>query len=115
MDICRLFPYRYRFDIFLYQRKAESKKVNQWVLSPQKNDIFHIKLKNEHYTLYRVNKVSGDSVYLALNKYESDREEGLDDIAAKGDTAYDNAQQGIAKPFLVEMAREGSILDIEQK
>ncbi|QEM04188.1 hypothetical protein DIU31_011955 [Mucilaginibacter rubeus] len=102
--------------IFFYiSEKQKAKKVNQWVLSPQKNDVFHIKLKNDHYTLYRVNKVSGDSVYLALNKYESDREEGLDDIAAKGDTAYDNAQQGIAKPFLVEMAKEGSILDIERK
>ncbi|NVM63321.1 hypothetical protein FHW88_001597 [Mucilaginibacter sp. SG538B] len=102
--------------IFFYiSEKQKAKKVNQWVLSPQKNDIFHIKLKNDYYTLYRVNKVSGDSVYLALNKYESDREEGLDDIAAKGDTAYDNAQQGIAKPFLVEMAKEGSILDIERK
>jgi len=102
--------------IFFYiSEKQKAKKVNQWVLSPQKNDIFHIKLKNDHYTLYRVNKVSGDSVYLALNKYESDREDGLDDIAAKGDTAYDNAQQGIAKPFLVEMAKEGAILDIERK
>ncbi|MFS2185294.1 hypothetical protein ACCC92_01400 [Mucilaginibacter sp. Mucisp84] len=102
--------------IFFYiSEKQKAKKVNQWVLSPQKNDVFHVKLKNDHYTLYRVNKVSGDSVYLALNKYESDREEGLDDIAAKGDTAYDNAQQGIAKPFLVEMAKEGSILDIERK
>ena len=102
--------------IFFYiSEKQKAKKVNQWVLSPQKNDVFHIKLKNDHYTLYKVNKVSGDSVYLALNKYESDREEGLDDIAAKGDTAYDNAQQGIAKPFLVEMAKEGAILDIERK
>lgn len=95
--------------------KQKAKKVNQLVLSPQKNDVFHIKLKNDHYTLYKVNKVSGDSVYLALNKYEVDREDGLDDIAAKGDTAYDNAQEGVAKPFLVEMAKEGTILDIERK
>ncbi|WP_121810131.1 hypothetical protein [Mucilaginibacter kameinonensis] len=102
--------------IFFYiSEKQKSKKVNQWVLSPQKNDVFHIKLKNDHYTLYKVNKVSGDSVYLALNKYEVDREDGLDDIAAKGDTAYDSAQEGIAKPFLVEMAKEGTILDIERK
>jgi len=100
---------------FLISEKQKAKKENQWVLSPQKNDVFHIKLKNDHYTLYRVNKVSGDSVYLALNKYESDREDGLDDIAAKGDTAYDSAQEGIAKPFLVEMAKEGAILDIERK
>ena len=95
--------------------KQKAKKVNQLVLSPQKNDVFHIKLKNDHYTLYKVNKVSGDSVYLALNKYEVDREDRLDDIAAKGDSAYDSAQEGIAKPFLVEMAKEGSILDIERK
>lgn len=102
--------------IFFYiSAKQKAKKVNQWVLSPQKNDVFHIKLKNDHYTLYKVNKVSGDSVYLALNKYEADREDGLDDIAAKGDTAYDSAQEGIAKPFLVEMAKEGAILDIERK
>jgi len=102
--------------IFFYiSEKQKAKKVNQWVLSPQKNDVFHIKLKNDHYTLYRVNKVSGDSVYLALNKYEVDREDGLDDIAARGDTAYDSAQEGIAKPFLIEMAKEGTILDIERK
>lgn len=102
--------------IFFYiSEKQKAKKVNQLVLSPQKNDVFHIKLKNDHYTLYKVNKVSGDSVYLALNKYEVDREDGLDDIAAKGDSAYDSAQEGIAKPFLVEMAKEGAILDIERK
>lgn len=102
--------------IFFYiSEKQKVKKVNQLVLSPQKNDVFHIKLKNDHYTLYKVNKVSGDSVYLALNKYEVDREDGLDDIAAKGDTGYDSAQEGIAKPFLVEMAKEGAILDIERK
>ncbi len=72
-------------------------------------------MKNDHYTLYKVNKVSGDSVYLALNKYEVDREDGLDDIATKGDSAYDSAQEGIAKQFLVEMAKEGTILDIDRK
>jgi len=100
---------------FFISEKQKAKKVNEWVLSPQKNDVFHIKLKNDHYTLYRVNKVSNDSVYLALNKYESDREDGLDDVEAKGDTAYDSAQEGIAKPFLIEMAKEGTILDIERK
>jgi hypothetical protein len=34
--------------IFLYiNEKQKAKKVNQWVLSPQKNDVFHIKLKND--------------------------------------------------------------------
>ncbi|MDB5147388.1 MAG: hypothetical protein JWQ57_1408 [Mucilaginibacter sp.] len=102
--------------VFFYvSEKQKAKKVNEWVLSPQKNDVFHIKLKNDHYTLYKVNKVSGDSVYLALNKYEADREDGLDDIAAKGDTAFESAQEGVAKPILVQMAKEGAILDIERK
>lgn len=102
--------------IFAYVNgKQTAKRVSQWILNPKQNDVYHIKLKNDHYTLYKVNKVAGDTVYLALNKYESDREDGLDDIAAKGDTAYDIAQQGLPKSILTDMAKEGKILDIDRK
>ena len=102
--------------IFAYiHGKQTTERVNQWVLNPKLNDIYHVKLKNDHYTLYKVNRVVGDTVYLALNKYESDREDGLDDIAAKGDTAYDIAQQGLPKTILAGMAKEDRILDIDRK
>jgi hypothetical protein len=102
--------------IFFYiSEKQKAKKVNEWVLAPQKNDVFQVKLKNDHYSLFKINKVVGDSVYLALNKYESDREDGLRDIETKGDTAYENAQTGMAKAILADMAKNGEILDIERK
>lgn len=50
-----------------------------------------------HYTLYKVNRIVADTVHLALNKYETDLGDGLDDIAAKGNIAYDIAQQGLPK------------------
>ncbi|PWK78998.1 hypothetical protein LX99_01452 [Mucilaginibacter oryzae] len=98
-----------------FDGKQTASRVSRLILSPKPNDVYHIKLKNEHYTLYKVNRVVADTVYLALNKYETDREDGLDDIAAKGDTAYDIAQQGLPKSLLADMAKEGRILDIDRK
>lgn len=98
-----------------FGEKQTAKRISKWVLAPQKNDIYHVKLKNDHYTLYKVDHIVGDTVYLALNKYETDREDGLSDMAAKGDTAYDLAQQGLPKSLLIDMAKEGSILDIDRK
>jgi hypothetical protein len=102
--------------IFAYIHcKQNAERVNRWVLTPKKNDVYRVKLKNDHYTLYKVDHVVGDTVYLALNKYETDREEGLSDMAAKGDTAYDLAQQGLPKSVLADMAKEDRILDIDRK
>ena len=73
-------------------------------------------LKDNQYTLYKVKKIEGDTVYFFPNKYETDMASGLRDLAAKGDQGFDTTlTYGLSKSELVEMHKKRDIIDIDRK
>jgi len=88
------------------------KKVNNLVLAPKPGDVLHIKEKDTSYTLYKLTKVTKDSVYLVTCKYVSDQEDGLNDLAAKG---FDTVENALSRAEFVGMNTNKKILDIDRK
>ena len=92
--------------------KQKAGKVSKMLLSPKKDDVFQIKLKDDIYTLYKVKKVEGDTVYFFANKFQTDQESGLSDLATK---EYETSETyGVPIKKLVEMDKDSKIIDIER-
>jgi hypothetical protein len=88
------------------------KKVSRLILTPKPGDVLHIKEKDTSYTLYKLTRVTKDSVYLVLCKYESDQENDLDNLEAKG---FDTVENALSRSEFVEMNTNEKILDIDRK
>ena len=88
------------------------KKVSRLVLTPKPGDVLHIKEKDTSYTLYKLTKVTKDSVYLVTCKYQTDQESGLDDLEGKG---FDTVENALSRSEFAGMNTDEKILDIDRK
>ena len=100
------------FTINDFMNDAKNKKL---VLEPQKGDILEVKTGDNLYTLYKVDKVEGDSVFILFNNYETNKSTGLNDLKRKGEDAYSPVIFSFSKKDLQAMYKKGKILDIERK
>ena len=99
----------------VYQSNQNDKKNAQLIASPKRGDIFEIKANEKKYTLYMVDDVIGDTVYVRANLYETNKRSGLDDLKIKGDTSYAEETLPLFKPALKAMLEKGEIIDIDRK
>jgi len=100
--------------VVISDRKNDEKNA-KLVLAPQKGDIFEIKTKDDQYTLYKVDQVNGDSVFVRVNNYETNKATGLAELKRKGDNDYTEEVLPLAKTELKEMLDKGEIIDIERQ
>ena len=98
--------------IIIISDKKKAEKNAQLILTPQTGDIFEIKTKDNQYTLYKVNQVVGDSVFVQVNNYETNKITGLDDLKKKD---YSEDVLGFSKAELKQMLDKGEIIDIDRK
>jgi len=94
------------------QHDARNAKI---ILAPQKGDIYEIKSGFTQYTLYKVDSVAGDTVYLLTSQYETSKLSGLREIKNKGDEAYNEDVLPLLKSDLKTMLDKGEIADIDRK
>ena len=94
------------------QKNAEANA--KLILAPKAGDVFEVKTKESQFTLYKVNLVEGDSVFLQFNNYETSRIKGLGEINRKGESAYTEELYGFSKAELKEMLDKGEIIDINR-
>lgn len=95
--------------------KQQAERIAKMVLAPKVNDVFEIKLKDTAYTAMKVRKIMGDTVYFAVNNYQTNEESGLSDLVSKGDQSYDNkALEPFSKSMLVDMNNKDNIIDIDR-
>jgi hypothetical protein len=98
--------------ILVVLQGIKDKELNaKLVLTPHAGDIYEVKTKEHNYTLMKINKVKGDSVYVNLNNYETDKASGIYKLKEKG---YSEEVLGLSKMDLQEMFKEGNIYDIER-
>ena len=90
----------------------KGEKNAQLILTPQVGDIFEVKTKDNQYTLYKVDQVQGDSVFIQSSNFEANKVTGLDDLKKKD---YSSDVYGFSKSELKEMLNKGEILDIDRK
>jgi hypothetical protein len=94
------------------QKNAQNATI---ITAPAVGDVFEIKTAENHYTLYKVSEIKGDSVIIMPNKYEADKSTALYKIKAKGDSAYSDELQLYTKAELKTMFDKGEIMDIDRK
>jgi len=99
----------------IINEKKKDEKNAKLVLAPQTGDIFEIKTDQNQYTLYKIDDVQGDSVFIRVNNYETNKVTGLDDLKRKGETAYSEDVFSITKTDLKKMLDKGEVLDIERQ
>lgn len=92
--------------------RQTANKVTQMISSLKKNDILHIKLKDNVYTLAKVSRVKKDSVFLFANNYQIDRAADINDLRYKG---YATTEDTLTVADLIDMNKKERILDIERK
>jgi hypothetical protein len=95
--------------------KKNDEKNAKLVLTPQSGDIFEIKTKDDQYTLYKVENIEGDSAFIRINQFETNKVTGLADLKRKGESAYSEDVFPFSKTELKIMLDKGEILDIERK
>jgi hypothetical protein len=95
--------------------KQNDAENTQLILAPLKGDVYGIKMDYKRYTLYKVNNIVGDTVFLLLGQYEVNKLMGLIDLKKKGDEAYGEEVFPLVKTDLMNMLDKGEIIDIERK
>lgn len=92
--------------------KKKDEKNAQLILTPQAGDIFEIKTKDNQYTVYKVDQVQGDSVFIQPSNYEVNKLTGLTEVKRK---EYSSDIFGVSKSDLKKMLADGEIIDIDRK
>jgi hypothetical protein len=91
------------------QNDAENAKL---ILTPQAGDIFEVKLAYKQYTLYKVDQVEGDSVFIQISNYETNKKRGLNELKSRD---YSEEAFGFSKAELKQMLEKGEIMDVERR
>ncbi len=91
--------------------RNKTQKVSKMIFNLKKGDILDVKMKDNAFTLLKVTKVVGDSVFFVQNKFQIDQESGIDDLKSK---EYDIEEQVVATADLKNMDKKEQILDIER-
>jgi hypothetical protein len=101
--------------VFIIVNVIDSRKKDQnnstFITAPKAGDIFEIKTKDNQYTLFKTVWVVGDSVYVNINKYTSDKSSGL---AAMKNKEYSESVYALSKKELKEMFDKGNILGVDR-
>ena len=95
--------------------KEKDEKNAKLILMPQKGDIYEIKKDYKEYTLYKVDNVAGDTVFILVNQYGTNKISGLSDLKNKGEEAFNQEPLPFMKTELKEMLEKGEIIDIDRK
>jgi len=85
------------------------------IAAPHQGDVFEVRTKNNQYTLYKVYEVKGDSAFLQLSTFETNRISGLSDLKRKGEGAYTEEIFSFSNAELKEMVQKGEIIDIQRQ
>jgi hypothetical protein len=103
------------FIIFMVFENKQSKIENAtYIAAPQKGDIYEVK-SDGHFTLYKVDQIVKDSIFVLVSQYETDRITGLTSLKKKGDEAYSTDALMILKADLKTMLDTGEIIDVDRK
>lgn len=99
--------------IFIDKQKVE--RNARIILNPVYGDVYEVKKGHDQYTLFKVDDVIEDTVYLFVSQYETNKASGLASLKNKGDDAYSDASEPMLLNDLKSMLEKGEIIDIDRK
>jgi hypothetical protein len=81
------------------------------ILKPKKGDIYEVKLSDSEYTLYKVDRVEGNMVFLFQNEFITDKQSGIYQLEEK---PYYKESFPVGVTNLKHMLEVGEILEVER-
>ncbi|MES2656686.1 MAG: zinc-ribbon domain-containing protein [Bacteroidota bacterium] len=101
--------------VLIVSDKQKKEKVAALIQAPQSGDVYEIKNDAKQYTLYKIQRISGDTSFILMNQYETNKLSGLKDLKEKGDAGYSEDEIPMTKADFQKMMDDGEILDVERK
>jgi hypothetical protein len=92
----------------------EKRNTGKYRAQPQVGDVYTIDLAEGGYTLYRIARLSGDSVYFEMNDYEAPYESKLERIKVKENGGFNGVIIGHSKSDVEAMWSSGEIEKIKR-
>ncbi|MEO7309166.1 MAG: hypothetical protein ABIX01_02120 [Chitinophagaceae bacterium] len=94
--------------------KQNDEKNAKLIAAPIKGDIYEVKTDAGQYTLYLVDEVLGDSIFLRTNNYETNKSSGISDLKRKGMTAYSEDTYAFSKGEIKAKFDKKEIFDVDR-
>jgi hypothetical protein len=91
--------------------KQQDARNAKWILDPRKGDVYEVRNNFNSYTLYKVEEVVKDTVYVQFSMYETNKSSGLRDLKSK---EYSLEAMPFSKQELKTLLDKGEIMDIER-
>ncbi|OOQ62132.1 hypothetical protein [Mucilaginibacter pedocola] len=91
--------------------KQNAERITKLIPALQKNDVLHLKLTDNAYSLSKVTRINRDTVFFVNNKYQTDRASGLNDLKTK---EYDTEERFLTVADLKAMNSKDEVLDIDR-
>lgn len=92
--------------------KQKDEKNAKLIQAPAAGDVFEVRTKEGQYTLMKVAEVKGDSLFIQLHQYETNKLKGLADLKRKGDSGYTDEVFVLLKDDVKAMLKDGEIMDV---
>lgn len=99
----------------LWQSDRHDKEVIARLNTPKEGDLYEILLGGRSYSFYRVSRVSGDSIYVGLYNYETNKWRGLGSLLRKEDGEFSKDLIGYSHADVLAMRKDGMILDVRDR
>ena len=96
----------------IWQSGKYNAKVLAQLNAPKVGDMYEVKLGTRSYTLYRVEEVSGDSIYTSIFNYETNKTRALGDLLDKPDGEFGEDLIGYSRADVIAMREDGMIVGI---
>ncbi len=95
-----------------YASENDKKLEKEYIVSPQKGDVYEYKVETGNYSTMKVVKVSKDSVFVSPNEYEISRRSKIYKIDKPKN--YSQSSFGISRDKIKKMYDTGEIFDINR-
>jgi hypothetical protein len=92
--------------------KQKDEKNAKFIQAPAAGDVFEVRTKEGQYTLMKVAQVKGDSLFIQLHQYETNKLKGLADLKRKGESGYTEEVFVLLKEDVQAMLKGGEIMDV---
>jgi hypothetical protein len=98
---------------WLLVARSNDQRANQTFIStPHRGDLYHIRTSNGHYSLWKVQDVTGNAVKLLANNYEIDNETKVQELNKPEN--YDANPLELTRYDLKIMLEKEEIVDVER-
>lgn len=89
--------------------------INSMLNTPQVGDLYEVKLGPRRYSLYRVDRISGDSIYVAAYNLEVEKWRQVNGLIGKEGGHFGTRLTGYSRGDMLAMRSDGTILSVRKR